>query len=199
MTSLAKLNRLKEAARNENSAWDIGVYWDKIDLHVHVYDGQFTQNWTTRRRTPVPTRIIYICIDYYWFCNRCKQLQIKRLTIMCFCLSPKRKRICFNRLIKNLLQVFVCAILCTCTIYSLFSSIYCYFLCLRLRDNSEHLHVCSPFLIGNFINFVKKTTMFTEWCRHAHSYWQSTVNAFLYVLGKSNSMLTWTYIIVLDI
>ena len=31
-----------------------------------------------------------------------------------------------------------------------------------------------------------------------HSGWQSTA-AYLYVIGKSNIMLTWTYIIVLDI
>jgi len=40
--------------------------------------------------------------------------------------------------------------------------------------------------------------MFTVLCSHAHSDWQST-EAFLYVIGKSNIMLTWTYIIVLDI
>jgi len=40
--------------------------------------------------------------------------------------------------------------------------------------------------------------MFTVLCRHAHSDWQST-EAFLYVIGKSNIMLTWKYIIVLDI
>jgi len=34
--------------------------------------------------------------------------------------------------------------------------------------------------------------------RNAHSDWQST-EAFLYVKGRSNIMLTWTYIIVLVI
>ena len=38
--------------------------------------------------------------------------------------------------------------------------------------------------------------MFTIWCRHAYSDWQST-EAFIYVIGKSNIMLTWTFIIVL--
>ena len=40
--------------------------------------------------------------------------------------------------------------------------------------------------------------MFTVLCRYVHSDWQST-EAFLYVKGRSNIMLTWTYIIVLDI
>ena len=40
--------------------------------------------------------------------------------------------------------------------------------------------------------------MFTVLCRHALSDWQLT-EAFLYVLGKSNIMLTWQYIFVLDI
>ena len=40
--------------------------------------------------------------------------------------------------------------------------------------------------------------MFTDLCRHWHSDWQST-EACLYVIGKSNIMLTWTYIIVLEI
>jgi len=35
-------------------------------------------------------------------------------------------------------------------------------------------------------------------CRHAHFDWQST-EAFVYVMGKSNITLPWTYIIVLDI
>jgi len=46
--------------------------------------------------------------------------------------------------------------------------------------------------------FVKKTTRFTVCCRHAHSDWKST-GAFFYVIRKSNIMLTWTYIIVLNI
>ena len=40
--------------------------------------------------------------------------------------------------------------------------------------------------------------MFTVLCRHAHSDCQST-EAFLYVIGKSNIMLTWKYIGVLNI
>ena len=39
---------------------------------------------------------------------------------------------------------------------------------------------------------------FLKQIEQAPSDWQST-EAFLYVIGKSNSMLTWTYIIVLDI
>jgi len=46
--------------------------------------------------------------------------------------------------------------------------------------------------------FKKKTTMITVYCRHAHSDWQSTETV-LYVKGKSNTVLKWTYIIVLDI
>jgi len=40
--------------------------------------------------------------------------------------------------------------------------------------------------------------MFTVWCRHAHFDWQIT-DQFVYVIGKSNIMLTWTYIIEIDI
>ena len=68
----------------------------------------------------------------------------------------------------------------------------------RLRDNSVHLHECSPFLVGIYMIFKKKTTMNTVYCRHAHSDWQSTETV-LYVKGKSNIMLKWTYIIVLDV
>jgi len=46
--------------------------------------------------------------------------------------------------------------------------------------------------------FTKKTTMFTGLCRHAHSDWKST-EVFQYVIGKSNIMLTWKYIGVLNI
>ena len=67
-----------------------------------------------------------------------------------------------------------------------------------LRDSYAHLHECIPILVGIFNILKKKTTMFTVWCRHAHSDWQST-KACLYVVGKSNIMLPWTYIIVLDI
>ena len=67
-----------------------------------------------------------------------------------------------------------------------------------LRDNSVHLHECSPFYVCIFIISQKKTTMFTVWCRHAHSDWQIT-EVFLYVIRKSNIMFPWTYIIVLDI
>ena len=40
--------------------------------------------------------------------------------------------------------------------------------------------------------------MFTVLCRHAHTDRQIT-EAFLYVIGKSNIMLAWKYIGVLDI
>jgi len=40
--------------------------------------------------------------------------------------------------------------------------------------------------------------MFTVLYRHAHPDGQNTA-AFLYVIGKSNIMETWNYIIVLDI
>ena len=43
----------------------------------------------------------------------------------------------------------------------------------RLRDNSVHLHECSPFLVGIYVIFKKKTTMITVYCRHAHSDWQA--------------------------
>ena len=40
--------------------------------------------------------------------------------------------------------------------------------------------------------------MFTVWCRHALSDCQIT-EAYLYVIGKSYIMLTWTYTIILNI
>jgi len=40
--------------------------------------------------------------------------------------------------------------------------------------------------------------MFTVLCRHVQSEWQNTA-AFLHVIRKSNIMLTWKYIIVLNI
>ena len=57
----------------------------------------------------------------------------------------------------------------------------------RLWENSVHVHECSPFWVGIFIIFKKKTTTFTVLCRHANSAWQST-EAFVYVIGKSNVM-----------
>ena len=45
---------------------------------------------------------------------------------------------------------------------------------------------------------VLEPPLFTILCRYAHSDWQST-GAVLYVIGKSNIMQTWNYIIVLDI
>ena len=42
-----------------------------------------------------------------------------------------------------------------------------------------------------FLLLTKKTAMITVLCRHAHYDWQI---AFLYVIGKSNMMLTWKYI-----
>ena len=65
----------------------------------------------------------------------------------------------------------------------------------RFWDNSIHLQECSPFWVGIF---KKKNTVFTVWCRHAHSVLQST-EAFLYVIGKSNIRIAWTWIIVLEI
>jgi len=55
----------------------------------------------------------------------------------------------------------------------------------RYRDNSVHLHECSPFWVGIIsLLLTKKTTMFTVLCRHAHSDGQIT-EAFLYIIGKS--------------
>ena len=61
-----------------------------------------------------------------------------------------------------------------------------------LRDNSVHVDECSPFWVGIFIIFEKKTTIITVWCRHTLYDWQSS-QAFLYVIGKSNIKLKWTY------
>ena len=63
-----------------------------------------------------------------------------------------------------------------------------------MKDNSVHLHECSPFWVGIFVIVQKKTTMFTVLCRHVHSGWKNT-KAFTYVIAKSNIMKTWTYII----
>jgi len=41
--------------------------------------------------------------------------------------------------------------------------------------------------------------MFTVLLRHELSDWQKHCTAFIYVIGKSNSMETWKYSIVLDI
>ena len=60
------------------------------------------------------------------------------------------------------------------------------------RDNSIHLQECSPFWVGIFN---KKNTVFTVWCRHAHSVLQSP-EAFLYVIGKSNYMLTYRHLLL---
>jgi len=38
----------------------------------------------------------------------------------------------------------------------------------RLRDNSVHMHECSPFWVGIFIIFLKETTMLTVLRRHVH-------------------------------
>jgi len=40
--------------------------------------------------------------------------------------------------------------------------------------------------------------MFTGICRHMYFDWQIT-ESFLYVIGKYNFTLTWTYIVALDI
>ena len=61
-----------------------------------------------------------------------------------------------------------------------------------------HLHKCSPLWVAIFIILIKKTIMLTVWCRHAHSNWQRT-ETFLYIIGKSNIMLTWTYLLVIGI
>ena len=57
---------------------------------------------------------------------------------------------------------------------------------------------CLPFAQVFSLLLTKKTAMFTVLYRHSHSNWQSNA-AFLYVLAESNIMLTWKYIIVLDI
>ena len=49
-----------------------------------------------------------------------------------------------------------------------------------LRDNSLHLHECSPFWVGICLTFKPKTTMFTVWCRHGSSDWQSTEAYFFF-------------------
>ena len=64
----------------------------------------------------------------------------------------------------------------------------------RLMDNYLHVHACRYF--HYFVG--KTTTMFTVWCRHAHSDLQSS-EAFLYVIERYNIMFTWTYISVLGI
>ena len=45
---------------------------------------------------------------------------------------------------------------------------------LYFRDNSVHLHECSPFWVGIVIIFEQNTTIFTIWCIHTHSDCQST-------------------------
>ena len=58
------------------------------------------------------------------------------------------------------------------------------------------LYICTSALpFGYFFSLLltKKATMFIFVCRHTHSDWQST-EAFLFVIVKSNIMLTWKYI-----
>ena len=55
----------------------------------------------------------------------------------------------------------------------------------RLRDNSVHLHECSPFLVGTF-NILKRKLPCLLF--DVHSVWQST-EAFVYVREKSNIMV----------
>jgi len=62
----------------------------------------------------------------------------------------------------------------------------------HLRDNSVHLHECFPFWVGIFIIVKRKITMFTVWCRHAHTDCQST-KAFFICYRKVFYMFTWTY------
>jgi len=52
-----------------------------------------------------------------------------------------------------------------------------------LRDNSVHLHDCSPFLVSIFIINTKKTAMFTVKCSHAILIGKA-LKHFLYVLVK---------------
>ena len=58
----------------------------------------------------------------------------------------------------------------------------------RYRDNSIHLHECSPFWEGSLITSNKENyicTMLTVLCRHAHCDWHIT-EAFIYVKVTSN-------------
>ena len=63
------------------------------------------------------------------------------------------------------------------------------------------LYICMSSLHFGYVFsllLTKKTNMFTVLCRHAHCDWQST-EVFLNIIGKSNIMLTWKYIGVLNI
>ena len=66
------------------------------------------------------------------------------------------------------------------------------------------IYSCVPFciftwvlsLLGRFCCCcLKKTAIFTILWRYVHSDWQ-IINSFLYVIGMSNSMWTWTYMFV---
>ena len=52
-------------------------------------------------------------------------------------------------------------------------------------------------LLGRYFHYLKKPHyyMFTVWCRNAHSGCQRT-EAFLYVIGKSNYMLTYRHLLL---
>ena len=74
--------------------------------------------------------------------------------------------------------------------YLIFSSLHSSFQCTHTRSfNFLFLlkgQLCT-FMVGIFITFKKKTSMFTVWGRYAHSDRQST-EACLYVIRKSNIM-----------
>ena len=59
----------------------------------------------------------------------------------------------------------------------------------RLRDNSAHLHKCSPFWVGIFI-ILKRPAMLTVLCRHAVDILIGSwlTDSFQYVIGKYYSM-----------
>ena len=60
-------------------------------------------------------------------------------------------------------------------------------------DNYVHLHECSPFWIGIFIYFIR--LLFDIDLRIVI---EKVLNH-VYAIGKSNIMLTWEYIVVLNI
>ena len=69
----------------------------------------------------------------------------------------------------------------------------------NLDMNQHPLFVWVLSLLGRYFHHSNKenlVTMITVLCRNKHSNWQST-EAFLYIIGKSNIMLTWNYFTVL--
>jgi len=69
-----------------------------------------------------------------------------------------------------------------------------------MMDNSVHSHECSPFWVGIFIIYSKKTLLCLLFdvniCKLLG---KAPKQAFLHVIGKSNILIRWTYILVLDI